>query len=315
MILTISRTARNIAAFLVVMVSLTANGYYSPSWLRVLVDNSFFEVPGDSFAVSSLTFDDNSLSAICWYRYRLGTDTVILHGTRGDDSTFRPNVTYEVATADKTKWKAISADPQEGGEKITISPDKPEVKLRVNMEPFRKTVGVFRYGRLVLENGDAAIFAIEDLLPTADARGDTDDFKEIIFQSDEDKRKRGYVDTWIGGPAAFVSVISVGDRLIGEFVFAASSKAAVLEGTRTSDGDFWPKGTFQVGNHDKDWKTIGKSQHGGKSESLEIPSGKSERVRFVMSSYKPLTAKFKYGKIVFSNGQAVVFSMDLLNPK
>jgi hypothetical protein len=141
------------------------------------------------------------------------------------------------------------------------------------------------------------------------------DFKEIVFQSDEDKRKRGFADTWIGGPAEFVSVISFGGRLIGEFVFAASSKAVVIEGTRTPDGDFWPKGTFQVGNYDKAWKTIGKSQHSGNGESLEIPGGKSERIRFVMTGYKPVIGKFKYGKIVFSNGQSVVFSIDLLNPK
>ena len=303
------------AVVLVLMLSAKANS--SEDWVRVLVNESFFEVPGSRFAVSFVRSEKYVLSAFCWFKYAVGTDAVVLHGRRNADATFWPNVTYEVATEGQTKWKRIAAGvPDQGSDVLTVNPEEPVAKLWVDMAPFRKTVGVYRYGRVVLENGDAAVFAIEDLLPTADARGDTNDFKEIVFESDQDKKKQGFTDAWIAAPAQLLSVISFGDRLIGEFVFEApSTKPVVLAGSRTPDGDFWPKVTLQVANADHVWKTIGESQNSGAPESLQVPAGKSEKLRVVLTGYTLLIGKFRYGRIMFSNGQFGVFLIDLLNPK
>lgn len=310
------RNSLRLAGVLAVLVALSSNAYYSPNWKRILADNTFFDLPGPAFAVSFISSDDYVLSATCWYRYVVGTDPVVLHGKRVSDDVFRPVVNYEVATEGKMKWKRISASVQQpDSDTITVNPNAPVTRLLVDMEPFRKAIGTFRYGRLVLENKDAAIFAIEDLLPPADARGDTNDFKEIVFETPEGKKSQGFLDDWIVAPAELLNVISFGDRLIGEFVFeAASAKTVALEGTKTLDGDFWPKARFQAANSDHAWKTIGESQNNGTPATLQIPNGKSERIRVLLTDYRPLIGKFKYGKIIFSNGQSAIFSIDLLNP-
>lgn len=310
-----------VVAFFVVLSSFTGRGGDSRDWSRWLTDaNAFAYSPGIPFAVGYIEHKADVLSvpleALCWYRYTVGNDPVTLHGKKRPDDTFEPIVKYEVATEDKSKWKEIRSDiEQSGSETITVSPENPVAKLWVNMEPFRKAMGSFRYGRLVLENGVAAIFEIEDLLPTADARGDTDDYKQIVFQTDDQKKKEGFLDAWIAEPGNLFSIISFGNRVIGDFIFEAQPKAVSLEGTRTLDGDFWPRATLQVANSDGHWKTIGKSPNSGTPTVLEIPGGKAERIRILVTDFKPLIGKFKYGRIVFSNGQSGVFSIDLLNPK
>jgi hypothetical protein len=158
--------------------------------------NAFAHQPGVSFAIANIEHKADVLSvpfaAFCWYRYTVGSDPVTLHGKKRPDGMFEPVVKYEVATEGKVKWKRLSVDNEQSvTDTIIVSPDNPVTKLWVNMEPFQKAIGIFRYGRLILENGDAAIFEIEDLLPTADARGEANDYKEDVFQPDDEKRKEG----------------------------------------------------------------------------------------------------------------------------
>jgi hypothetical protein len=281
-----------------------------------LADKTFLDIPGPSFAVSFIKSEDYAVSACCWYRYSVGTDPVVLHGNRSVDGNFWPKVTCEVATEGKAKWKRLEASVEhDAPESVTVSPDYPVTTLWVDMEPFRKTIGMFRYGRLVLENGETAVFAIEDLLPTADAKGDTNDFKASAFEISEGKEQRGFEPSWIAAPTELLDVISFGGRLLGDFTYQARAKSVVLEGTRTLDGDFWPKVTLQAAGTDHIWKTIGESQNNGASTTLQIANGKSERIRVVLTAYQPLVGKFKFGKITFSNGQFGVFSIDLLDPK
>jgi hypothetical protein len=311
-----------IVAFAIALASCTAKADGPGNWSRVLVDgDAFARMPGISFVVSYVRHESDLLSvptvATCWYRYTVGTDPVILRGRERSDGSFEPIVRYEVATEGKTKWRNIHADAEQGSfEGIVINPEKPVVKLWVDMQPFQKYLGISRYGRLVLENGDAAIFEIEDLLPTADAQGDAHDYKETLLQTDEEKKKEGFTETWIAEPGTLISIISLGNRLIGDFLFEAQLEKAVrLEGTKTVDGDFWPHVEFQVADSGEQWKTIGKSRHSGIATVLQIPSGKAERMRVLLTDFMPMLGKYKYGKIVFSNGQASIFSINLLNPK
>jgi hypothetical protein len=312
------RSGRILTALLALLVSLSSRAEHADGWIRFLVDiEEFQNRPGIPFIIASTRYDDYTLSAAGWYRYTEGRDPVVLHGKKEPDGMFRPVVTYEVATEDQTKWKMVAEDVEQlGSDSITVSPDHPMAKVTVNMEPFRRCVGIFRYGRLVLESGDAAIVEIEDLLPTAAARGSTGDFREDVIGGDLRMRQQGFKQPGPSDPAHLSSVTSLAGRLIGDFIFSARSEKAVsLDGTRTLDGDFWPTVTFQVGNSDTAWETIEKSQHSGTPAKLEIPSGKAQKMRILLTDYKPLIGKYKYGRIVFSDGESGVFYLDLLNPK
>jgi hypothetical protein len=215
----------------------------------------------------------------------------------------------------KTKWREIRADIERlDAETITVDPEHPGVGLVINMEPFRGSIGVYRYGRLVLENGDSTIFAIDDLLPTEDESGSgSGDFKSEIIQSEKEKRKEGFPDEWLAEPATLAAVTSVGGRIIGDFVYSNRSKDVIkLSGFRTSDGDFWPKTVLQAGNSNGEWKTIGQSSDNGTASTLEIASGKAERVRVFLTEYKPVIASYRFGKTVFSNSSAGIFTLESL---
>lgn len=307
------RPSAALGVFLTASFSLIVRGDTTANWTRFLHHGLL--PPGVPLVLAYVKEDNYTLSAVGWYRYTEGRDPIVLHGKKEPDDMFRPVVHYEVGLEGKTKWKRIHAEAEQPrSETITVSPEQPIATVIVKMEPFRKWLGIYRYGRLLLENGDAAIFEIDDLLPERDANHDTD-FKEDFLPGDAAEDRQGFGATWVSERAHLISLTSVGDRLIAELLFIASSSEDVnLEGTRTLDGDFWPKVTFQVANADRRWKTIGQSQHSGTATSLLIPSGKAERIRVLLTDYKPLVGKFKYGRIVFSNAEAAVFSIDLLVP-
>lgn len=295
---------------------LLTSGISFGEWVRFFAGRPS-DYPGIPFGLLSTADDsDHGLSASGWYRYVEGRDPVTLRGKNGPEGNFQPIVTYEVATEGKVKWKTIDADckQQPGSDSITVDPEHPGTAVSISMEPFRRSIGVYRYGRLVLENGDATVFELDNLLPTTDEsdRGEGD-FKVEITQSDEEKKKAGFTDGWLGQPADLIAVTSVGGRVIGDFVFNnRSGSAAILQGGKTLDGDFWPKVTFQIANSDGHWKDLGTSRHSGQSTTLQISSGRAERVRVILTDYKPVMDKFKYGRVVFSNGQAGIFSINNL---
>jgi hypothetical protein len=251
-----------------------------------------------------------------WYRYTQRKDPVVLHGKKDVEGFFRPVVTYEVATEGKTQWHKLKMeDKQSSFDSISASTDTPVIPVAIEMEPLRAVVGIYRYGRLVLENGDSAIISLEDLLPTANARDALGNFNEDVSGGDTRMRMQGYKPPRPSDRAQLVRVVCLGDRLIGEFVLGARDRMVRLEGTKTPDGDFWPRATFQAGDSEKDWIPIGNSQNNGTPAILEIPSGKAELIRFVLSEYKAQIGKHRFGRITFLNGESVVFYLQLLDPK
>ena len=114
--------------------------------------------------------------AACGYRDNEATSAIRLKGTRtppGEtrpsitaEPNFWPSVTAQVAVDYKNEWTSI-ADPPLPGEpgSLSIAPGAVTTGLYVNLNSFRPFVGEFRYGRLLLPNGKAAIFELRELLP------------------------------------------------------------------------------------------------------------------------------------------------------
>ncbi len=300
---------------LAIFLTLVSSGAYSAEWVRFSAARPS-DLPGVPFGLlSTQDGQKRGLSADGWYRYVVGRAPVTLRGKREPDKMFRPRVTYQVAVEGKTKWKEIGADiEQPDAEIITVDPEHPGIGVVINMEPFRASIGVYRYGRIVLENDDATIFVIDDLLPTMDETESGDgDFKIEIIQSEEEKRREGFTDEWLAEPATLAAVTSMGGRTIGDFVYSNRTKETVrLSGFKTLDGDFWPKSVLQAGNANDEWKTIGQSSDNGTASTLEIASGKSENIRVFLSEYRPSLDRYRFGKIVFSNGAAGIFTLKSL---
>jgi hypothetical protein len=282
----------------------------------VLVPIGHGPAPGVPLTIGELEYSDAKLLALGWCSYVQGRNPMVFHGQKESDGRFfRPVVTFEIATEGKTKLKKLRQDSEQASsETATVSPERPLLNVVIDMEPFEGWIGTYRYGKVILENGDAAIVALEDLLPRASARDGIGNFKEDIFAGGAMLHYKFKLPR-PNDPAVLSNIISLGDQLIGEFIFDSRTQTISLKGTKTLDGDFWPKVTFQVGNSEDDWKEIGKSTNNGVPAALQITERKAETMRILLTDFKPLITKFKYGKVVFSSGQATVFYLNLLDPE
>lgn len=278
------------------------------NWSRDLVESATkANIPALPFYVAVISSIDDQLSAGCVYRYVKGRTPIVLQGKRDSGGNFWPAVSCDVATEGKTRWREISGlNPPADSEIVSIGSDNTKALLHVGMEPFRPYIEAFRWGRVVLKNGDVAVFALEDLLPPADRRVDGGDFKEVL-----DEREQ----TRFGSSAILHSISSIRDHLTGDFIYTRRPFAA-LKGAKTLDGDFWPSATLYVGNSEPDWSTIGVSNQEGVLASLRRSDKRSPAVlRVHLDLYKSAIERNKYGKIVFSDGSFAVFLIANLNAK
>lgn len=267
--------------------------------------------PSDPFELTSTSSIDGQLSAICVYHYVPTRRVTVLHGVKSAQTDLSPFVTYELAGEDKTNWRAIGKFfTSANSASVEVSAANPSALLTVDMEPFRPSIGRVRWGRIVLETGEAAIFAIDNLLPTGNSPGAAaGNFKQEI--SDFDARR-------YGSAYRLVSVTSISNHITGDFIFIGNSGAnsVKIEGSQTGDGEFWPFVTLQAGNSEKDWQTLGKAEkHMGTFSSLKLSNqGTLSPVRIRLDDYRTAVGTGGYGKIIFSDGSFAVFELAQLKP-
>lgn len=277
-------------------------------WSRdVTRGGTMADYPGVPLVLLLTSSVSDHLTASCGYRYLDRIGPVELHGKFNSDGVFRPMVKYEVAIA-ANKWRSVgqSAKPSDSVA-IKIDSAAPQAMLEIDMDPFRPMIGKFRWGKVVLENGESTTFSLDDLLPTGDNPNDKD-YKTSI--SDEDPNR-------LGSSFSLVAVVSVSGHLTGEFAPVPGEKRRVAElpGRRDNNGDFVPVVTWQAGNSDQGWQTLRESPKPEGSTVLAISAeNPAQTVRVDLDPYRPVIGKLKYGKVVFSDGDFAVFELDRLKP-
>lgn len=92
----------------------------------------------------------------------------------------------------------------------------------------------------------------------------------------------------------------------------------VIEGTKTSDGIFWPGVRLDVRRERTGkWKRIAKSSNHGQRATMTIePNATNFDLTVNLDVFKTLIGKYESGRIVLNTGQASVFELkDLLPPE
>jgi hypothetical protein len=300
-----SYQATTVGAVAVIVFAMRSFG--SPDWSRD-VEYSVDDTK-TSFAILSTSSTHGQLSAHCAYHYLNEKGPVVLRGTIDSDRRFWPFVSYEVETPDKKKWRPIGKST-ETKNPVTVQFDSDNQKdlFLVDMEPFRSVIGKFRRGRLVLANGETSEFMIDDLLPTGGSVDVDGNFRQDI--TDPNPKRFGSI-------FSLVSVTSLSNRLVGDFIFCgAQGTFTEVKGAKTIDGYFWPFVTFQGGNTDYDWQTLGKAAIPGTPSSLRSTGrGPWKPLRVPLDVYKTRQGQFKYGKLIFADGDIAVFQIADLKPK
>ena len=108
---------------------------------------------------------NDHVEGLCSYYNTTGT-TLELAGIETDNGNFYPMVTLHVSN-DQSKWQPIAAKIPSGKPKTlkVAKKNPPSKRLHVNLDPFVSRLREFKFGRIVLPNGEAANFELAELSP------------------------------------------------------------------------------------------------------------------------------------------------------
>lgn len=266
------------------------------AWSRVVNENM---PPGVRFAVLSISSISGRLSATCAYQLTAPFEKRLLSGFPDVNGHFAPRVAYEVGPAVAGPWKRldqqISAEP---AETLQMDTKRRRIVFHIDMEPFKKFVTAYRWGRIVISDEETAIVDMEDLLPTAP---NGSDFK--IDVDDLDPLR-------LGSSFTLVSVTSISGKITGNFAFCGEQPTEVRGIYRNSD--FYVNVTLQVGvpTH---WEAISDPETVASKEKLSLSNRHVSRiVRVRLTAFKGLQSRFQYAKINFSKEAFAVFPLSQL---
>jgi hypothetical protein len=271
------------------------------NWTRDLIqDSTNAEARNKPFHVAVAAATDSKLEGLCTYDPRRSIPPIVLHGKIDIKGQLWPVVSYELRTG-TDQWRQV-ARRTESTNALVIKRDNGPVRLNVDMEPFRGFIGRSRWGRVVLENGDAAVVDLDDFLPPCNVVQQGHDCKEVF-----DVRHP------IQGSEAFLySVILLQNHVTGVFV-DMRERESTLKGSTNRDGDFSPSAEFYVAKANGQWTPIGTSTPLEQLSSICV-SRKPAVFRIDLDIYKPVVGRFRLGKAVFSDGSSAVFRLCELEP-
>ena len=143
----------------------------NPAWYRGLHLSAPANPHFEPFEIVGIgTEPGNHLVAKFFYfNYKEGNKSpapVTIVGSKRSDGTFWPRVTAQVGSDPHGPWTAIGKPPTPGeAASLSIVSKPDEERFYVDMDIFRPLIGRMKYGRVVLESGEAALFGLELLLP------------------------------------------------------------------------------------------------------------------------------------------------------
>ncbi len=276
-------------------------------WFRDSVD---VVDSGTAFQILTTSCRSGQLSAGAIYRQIRNKTAVVLSGRKNSYGQFYVSGSYEIGVRGRKKWKRIKGPtPSDSSCTVRVDDSNHEVLLEIDMEPFRSSIGSYRWGRVVLANGEAAELMLEDLLPTPEARDASGNFKKDITDPDS---------TRFGSLFALVSIVSFSSSIVGDFVFVGEQGTiAEVGGVESADGEFWPFVVLQFEDEKGKWETIGTSKKDGKSKILKLSSeGSLPRLHVLLDPFKGYEKRYRYGRLIFPDSEiTAVFQISDLAPR
>lgn len=141
------------------------------SWYRVLNLSAPVNPRVEPFEIIGVGSEDGKhlVGEFFFVNYKEGQQSpppVTINGSRKADGTFWPRIVAQVANEIDSEWTTIQSSPTPGNTVATVVTTQQEKqRFYVNLDIFRPMIGKMKYGKVVLETGDAANFFIKDLLP------------------------------------------------------------------------------------------------------------------------------------------------------
>lgn len=111
----------------------------------------------------SVSLEDHRLIGI--FPYGLNLEMAAPAASLAENRNSWPTVTAQVSNDDQNGWENIGESSKPDQLYKPVAPPRSADFLHVDLQIFGPFIGRFRYGRIVLENGDSAIFELVNLVP------------------------------------------------------------------------------------------------------------------------------------------------------
>lgn len=139
------------------------------SWSRELLLDDAANHLGDQspFALGLVSKEGGQLKGTAAYFELKDTSETSIEGVKSTDGHFWPEVTAQVSNDVSGPWRTVGNKSNHEGTATAIRIRAHDSKTRfdVDLNIFLECVERFRYGRLVLNNGDAALVELREILP------------------------------------------------------------------------------------------------------------------------------------------------------
>jgi hypothetical protein len=140
---------------------------YAEGWTRGREIGTFphAEVPFEPFVLSVWGGDGTHVDGVCSY-YNVKSSSVEIGGQETPSGEFYPDLLYEISNGDGD-WETLVAPSASIGKRITtiVEPRTKSRPLKVNLDMFLPFIGKVKYGRVVLQTIESAVFRIDELQP------------------------------------------------------------------------------------------------------------------------------------------------------
>ena len=297
----------------------SGSGAGTDSWVRRASGCYTIEPPYEPFMMDTIGSTNGHLVGTASYRDYRGTHLpVTMEGSVDSGGRFWPNVTAQVANDMKGEWKSIETPSRHGEAAIfTVTSDSPNLMLHLDLDAFQPFTGKMQFGRMLLKNGMAASFRLDDLVSpqakktSAESHDSRKWSREMIFGGPPDPLTAG-------SPFVIATVFGTGNHVEGLFGYfdLKGAPSIAVDGTETADGRFWPYMVAQVAHDYRGvWMVLGESSTEGKSSTLTIQPQDSKTMLYVdLDIFRPMVGKFRYGRVVLRSGISAAFELKDILP-
>ena len=124
------------------------------------------DVVFEPFVLNVWSGDGIRVYGLCVY-YNAKSVPVTIDGIDASNGYFYPDVVNQVSNAKDGDWRTLERPANNAGKPaaLVVEARGASKTLRVDLNVFIPLIGKVKYGRLLLKNGEAAVFQINDLQP------------------------------------------------------------------------------------------------------------------------------------------------------
>lgn len=140
-----------------------------PTWGAALFGTRIAAVNGPQFEVAGITEQSGKLIGYCMLaNVQSGTYDPVKLVIKGKwrQGVFWPTIVSQVGNEYTGPWRTVRRQPaRRESATLVVKPGEVVTEMRVNLEPFRKYIGRYEVGRILLPSGDGGVFELRVLNP------------------------------------------------------------------------------------------------------------------------------------------------------